>query len=599
MFTALSGLLRKVSGSVGKLTANVGKPDPILDDAETRYQALLATSPHDFSGLAEAANFVGSRYFAKGDYERAEAWFNRALAADANSPTANFHMGHVFRIKGAHQDALRAFEKATNAGPFRYHAQLAIGGIHWNLADLEQALSRFERALKIEPKSHLAKVYIVYLKQMLADWSDLKARMAAARSGALTQRSVDPDPSVPFAFLSIPAVSPSEQLAYASRYAREMFGSAESAKVSHQAADARRPRRKRLRIGYLSADFREHPVAHLFAPVLEHHDRKRFETFAYALGPRIGSPLRDRIERSVDHVVPLHGISDHQAADLIRNDDVDVLVDLMGYTQHHRAGILARRPARVQVNYLGYSGTMGASFIDYLIADEFVIPRQLEAHYSERILRMPLCYLPRDGLRPRRAAPTRAASGLPADGLVFCCFNKTYKITPSMFDVWCRLLRAIPASVFWLPVKERRATENLRREAAARGVDSERFVIAPRVTDYDDHLARMQCADLFLDTAPYNAHTTSSDALWMGVPLLTCSGETFASRVAGSLLTALGMPELVTYDLDDYYARALALAENPEMLRAARTKLAEKRESTGIFDPARFTRDLEALYTII
>jgi protein O-GlcNAc transferase len=328
--------------------------------------------------------------------------------------------------------------------------------------------------------------------------------------------------------------------------------------------------------------------------VLELHDRERFEVFAYSYGADDGSAARRRLTHAVDHFVEAREIPDRTLAERIRSDGVDVLLDLKGYTLGARTAVMAMRPSPIQVNYLGYPGTLGAPFYDYIIGDRIVTPLEHAPDYSERIAQMPVCYQPTDRSRAIGARPTRAACGLPERGFVFCSFNNPYKITRTLFDLWCRLLQRVEHSVLWLYQSNQQARRNLVEQARQRGVGAERLVWAPPV-DQLLHLGRLQLADLVLDTLPVCAHTTASDALWAGVPLVTCAGETFASRVAASVLQGADLPELVAPDLTHYESIALALALDPDRLRAQKTSLAHHRDRCALFDSARYTRDLEAL----
>ncbi len=355
---------------------------------------------------------------------------------------------------------------------------------------------------------------------------------------------------------------------------------------------------ERIRVAYLSADFREHPVAYLMAGLFEHHDRSRFEVTALSMGPDRASPMRERIRSAVEHFVDAGEQSDQAIAELIRRREIDIVIDLMGLTRHNRLDVLARRPAPIQVNYLGYSGTTGADFIDYILADATVIPEEHRGFYSEQVVWLPDCYLITDDRRAiAERTPSRSECGLPEDGFVFCCFNNSYKLGPETFGVWMRLLNATPGSVLWLSEANATAQANLRREAESRGVEAQRLIFAPRLPDVADHLARQRHADLFLDTLPYNAHTTACDALWAGVPLVTCLGTSFVGRVAASLLKAIGLDELITHSLGDYEALALRLAHDRTALAAVRQKLAYNRNTFPLFDTARTTRHIEAAYT--
>jgi predicted O-linked N-acetylglucosamine transferase (SPINDLY family) len=342
---------------------------------------------------------------------------------------------------------------------------------------------------------------------------------------------------------------------------------------------------------------RTHAVASLIVGCFEHHDKERFETTAISLSAGDGSETRRRMEAAFDHFIDVHEMSDAAVAALLREREIDIAIDLNGYTGDARSGILAHRPAPVQVNYLGYPGTMGAPYMDYIIADPTVLPDPNRIHYSEQVVYLPNAYQAND--RKRRIAertPTRVEAGLPQTGFVFACFNNTHKIGPEMFDIWMRLLGDVKDSVLWLFEDNAQAAQNLKREAVARGVDAQRLVFAPRVMP-PDHLARTRLADLFLDTLPYNAHTTASDALWMGLPVLTCPGESFPARVAASLLSAIGMPELVTSSLGEYEMMARLLAGDPQRLAAIKAKLIANRDIEPMFNTAQFTRYLESAYT--
>ena len=352
----------------------------------------------------------------------------------------------------------------------------------------------------------------------------------------------------------------------------------------------------KIRIGYLSGEFREQATALLLVGVLEQHDRQQFEIIAVDNGFDDGSATRRRINAAVDGVIEIASLNDPQAVAAIRAAGIDVLVNLNGYFGDGRTRVSARRAAPIQVNYLGFPGTLGAGYMDYIIADRHVLPAEHRAFYAEKVVWLPDCYQANDRKRPIAERNfSRAECGLPDDGFVFCCFNNNYKITPSTFDGWMRILREVEGSVLWLLEDNALAASNLRREAAARGLDASRLVFAGRLPP-DQHLARHRCADLFLDTLPYNAHTTASDALWAGLPVLTCRGETFAGRVAASLLHSIGLPELVTASQADYERLAIELAIRPAMLASLTQKLANNRLTTALFDTARFTGHIEAAY---
>ena len=389
------------------------------------------------------------------------------------------------------------------------------------------------------------------------------------------------------------ATTAEQQLSYTRRWAEARFA-ATSAPGARDVAARGTPRR--VRIGYLSSDFHEHAAAHLLAGVLEQHDRAQFEIFAYSYGPEDHSPMRARVRQACEHFTDVAWDPDDVIVSRIRDDALDILVDLKGYTAGSRTTILARRPCAIQVNWLGYPGTMGASCIDYLIADGFIVPPGREAAYSERILRLAHCWQCNDQSRPVIPPLTRVEYGLPDDAFVFCCFNQAVKITPEVFACWMTLLHRVPRAVLWLAEDNPHATRNLSAAAREHGIDPERLVFAPRLP-FAQHLARYCVADLALDTFPYTSHTTASDALWLGCPLVALCGETFASRVSGSILTACGLPELITYALPDYEELAYRFASDPGYANQVRARLSSVKLSAPLFDAAAFARDLERLYS--
>ena len=416
----------------------------------------------------------------------------------------------------------------------------------------------------------------------------------------VAQALADPDAPAwsPFHLLSLPGISAAQQHQAAGRWmaARLQASRAERhALAAEFAAAPGVPTDGRIRLGYLSNDFHQHATALLMVEMLEAHDRGAFELFAYSYGADDGQGMRQRLQACFDHFSDIGGLDDLQAARAIHADGIHILVDLKGYTAATRTALLSYRPAPLQVSFLGYPGTLGAGLCDYLVSDRFITPVATAGDYGEALACLPHSYQPHGRGAAAGPAPSRAEAGLPDDGLVLCCFNQAWKFTPAVFDTWCRLLDATPGSVLWL-LRDDGAEGNLRREAMARGVAPHRLVFAPQLPQAA-HLARLQLADLVLDTAPYNAHTTASDALWAGVPVITWAGDTFAARVAGSLLHAVGLPELVTHHLADYAALAGALASDRPRLRALRDKLARLRPTAPLFDVPAYTRDLESLLT--
>ena len=429
---------------------------------------------------------------------------------------------------------------------------------------------------------------LVLARQSLCDWTERDARLSELVAGLQAGRRV----AMPFDLLAIGA-SPALQRACA-----EGFVADKCPPSNPPLWQGERYAHDRIRIAYLSADFCDHPVSYLVAGMLEKHDRTRLQTYGISLAPRAPSPMSARIERAFENFI--HGSERHDSdlAALLRAHEIDIAVDLMGHTRDSRTAIFAARPCPIQVSFVGFAGTMGAAYIDYLIADRIVVPEPDKAHFAEKIVYLPHNFLPNDDTRAIAATtPSRATEGLPERGFVFCSFNQSYKITREIFDCWMRLLHDLEGSVLWLSRSEPDTQAHLTREANARGIASERLVFARWTERQEDHLARHRLADLFLDTPVFNAHSTAADALWSGLPVLTCLGSTFAGRVAGSLLNAVGLPELITQSLAEYESLALRLARDPELHAAIKGKLARNRQTHPLFDTVRFTRHLEAAYT--
>jgi predicted O-linked N-acetylglucosamine transferase (SPINDLY family) len=450
-----------------------------------------------------------------------------------------------------------------------------------------QAAQCFERVLALEPGAPGIAAQLLACRQQLCDWRALESL-----SRTVLEELKRGAPVPPMGLLALPEAGPNEQRLCARAWAARRL---EAIARANPAPAYRARQGTKPRIGYLSADFHEHATAYLAAELFELHDRRRFETFAYSYGPDDSSPMRRRLVAAFDRFHDVQALSAEAIADRIRADGIDLLVDLKGYTGMARPEILAYRPAPVQAQFLGYPGTMGTRLVDYLIADRFVVPEEERDFYDEEIVYLPRCYQPNDRRRAVGPAPSRAGVGLPERGFVFCSFNQTYKLTPEVFDIWMRLLGAVQGSVLWLLESNPWAPANLRREAEARGVDARRLVFAPKLP-LREHLGRLQLADLVLDNWPYNGHTTASDALWAGVPVLTLPGRTFASRVAGSLLGAMELPELIAANARDYGERATALATNLAALPALRSKVARQRDASPLFETSGFTRDLESAY---
>jgi predicted O-linked N-acetylglucosamine transferase (SPINDLY family) len=551
-----------------------------LDEAAAALRRAIALRP----GLAEAYLNLADILGEQGRTDDAIALCQRAVAVNPRDANTHHYLGMALTDAGQLDKAAEAFRQAIALRPNFADAHANLGNVLRRQRHYEKETAAYRQAVHLRPEFPAALNTLYHLRRQLCDWDGLAAQEAKVLEAVRRQAKG----ITPFSVLSM-ASSHHDQLECARQWA---------AGIATQRAPLRvfRPR-SRLRLGYLSADFRNHPVACLMVELIERHDRDRFEVFGYSYGPDDGSAMRHRLTDAFDHFTDISATSHADAAYRIRHDDIDILIDLTGYTQYARPQIAALRPAPIQVNFLGYPGTMGADFIDYLIADPFVVPMDQQAYFSERLVHLPSCYQPNDSRREiGEHTPSRAECGLPDQGLVFCCFNNSYKITPEMFALWMRLLARVPGSVLWLLEASATAQDNLRRAAARQGVDPSRLVFAPK-RPLAEHLARHRLADLVLDTLPYNAHTTASDALWAGVPVLTCAGKTFASRVAGSLLHAVGLPDLVTTSLAEYETLALCLANDPAARAGLRDHLRRNHTNAPLFDIGRFTMDLEFAYS--
>ena len=548
-----------------------------------RARQSLAHDPQN----ARAQVLLGRALAALGQHGEALASFDRTIALQPDLARAHGHRADLLAELGRNAEAIASYDRALALAPEAVEDWFNRGGALTAVGRYEEAIASFNRATALNPQLASADVLRAPLflsKLRICDWTDYQAVVAQLLSMIRTQQPL----SVPFAALFLPC-APADQLQCAKRYVQDRAAPPPLWRGEIYSHD-------RIRIAYLSADFREHATSHLAAGLFEQHDRSRFEITALSFGEDDNSATRRRIAAAPERFVDVRQNSDQEIAELMRRLEIDIAVDLMAFTKDNRLGVLARRPAPIQVNFLGFPGTMGADFIDYIIADSTVIPGEHDADYAERIVWLPGSYQVNDDKRVIAAAtPSRGECGLPDDAFVFCCFNNTQKLNPDIFDVWMRVLRAVDSSVLWLLEGGATASANLRTAAEQRGVSARRLIFARKAV-LPEHLARHRLADLCLDTLPCNAHTTASDALWTGLPLLTQIGATFAGRVAASLLRAVGLPELITATPQDYERRAIELARNPEALAAIRRKLAANRTTTPLFDTKLFARRIEAAF---
>jgi predicted O-linked N-acetylglucosamine transferase (SPINDLY family) len=573
------------------------KPDNV-DALSNRANALIRLKRHDQAladcdkaleldpGHASAWHNRGSALSGLKRHRESLASYERALELDAtNSATWNNRGNALISLK-RYTDSLSDFDAALALDPANVDAFSNRANAHSNLKNFTDAIAAGEAALALDPEHAPTLSVLTHCQLHSCDWGGLERYKVKVLTGLRQGRRT----IAPF---DCKAIATSEQ---DNLLAARVWVADECPASAQPLWRGERYRHDRIRVAYVSTDLRAHAVGFLIVGALEHHDKARFETIAISLGSDDKSETRSRMQAAFDRFIDAREKSDAAVSSLLREMEIDIAVDLNGFTGEPRTRILAARPAPIQVNYLGYPGTMGADYIDYIIADQSVITPAEEPYYGEKIAYLPDAYQANDSRRPVAGIkPPRSEAGLPEQGFVFASFNNTYKITREMFSMWMRLLSAVEGSVLWLLEDNPAAASNLRREAALRGVNPERLIFAPRTTPAN-HLARQPLADIFLDTLPYNAHTTASDALWVGIPVITCPGTTFPGRVAASLLNAIGLPELVVPTLDDYERLALALARDPSALSALKAKLDSHRSTFPLFDTNRFTRHLEAAF---
>ncbi len=514
------------------------------------------------------------------------SYYESYLKAHPDSAEGWHNLGVTLSQMKRHLEAIASFDRVLSLRPDSAQAWSNRGNALLEQKRFEEACNDYDKALGIDPDIPNVRGYRLLAKLSCCEWRDLEEDRGKIAAGIRAGKRV----IQPFGNLMI-SRDPADQMQCARIWTSRQ-------KIPLPLWQGERYEHEKIRVSYISGDFRVHPVATLIAGAFEHHDKDRFQTIAVSFGPDDRSRLRSRIASSVDQFIDVRGKDDFQIASLLREMEIDIAVDLMGLTGDCRNEILLHRPAPVQVNYLGFPGTMAMSEIDYLIADRTVIPEDERGCYAEKIVYLPDTYMASDSQRRiGERTFTRGEVGLPETGFVFASFNNTFKFMPEIFTIWMRLLSGIDGSVLWLSEPDAVAVRNLKREAEARGVNADRLVFAPYLASIDEHLARSSLADLFLDTLPCNAHTTASDALWVGVPVITARGTTFAGRVAPSLLQAIDLDELISNSLFEYESLALRLARDPDALARIKRKLKQNRETHPLFDTARFTRNLERAFT--
>lgn len=534
---------------------------------------------------ADALNSLGLTYTELHRYDQAFSAYGEALRINPDNSDAYNNLGSLHNRCGQAKEALTAYRQALKLNPKNANAHNNLGNLYYELKQYVDAVASYTQAATLNPTLQWLPGTILHARMKACAW-ELYDRSV---SELCTLLDANKAAAAPFTLLGLPC-SLSQLKKSAQNYARVTYPALPS---TH---DVSCGQSQKIKIAYLSADYHNHATAYLMAELLELHDRSKFEVIGICYGRSPDDEMRRRISKSFDQFIETGDRSDQEIAHMIQALPIDIAIDLKGHTQDSRLGIFSYRPAPIQVHYLGYPGTLGASFIDYLVADPVLIPVEHRDSYTEKIVYLPDAYQVND--RSRAIATiedTRADHGLPEDGFVFCCFNNNWKITPDLFDVWMRILGRVEGSILWLFKENQIAADNLSKEAEIRGISSNRLIFAEKLP-LDQHLARHRHADLFLDTFYYNAHTTASDALWAGLPVLTAQGNTYASRVAASLLHAIGLAALITYSVGEYENLAVEVATNSDRLAGLKMELASNRLTTPLFDTPRFTRHLENAY---
>ena len=552
-----------------------------LEETIEAYNKSLAIEPDN----ARIYNNMGNVLRFQGKLQEAIEAYTKALTIDPDSGEAYNNIGTALQKQGKFKEAIEAYKKSFTIKPDNAEAHFNIGSTLREQGKLEEAIEAYNNALAINPYYEVVRAQKLFLQATICDWDSMADGIKLLPGLGTTTEHIPP-----FWFLSL------EDEPERHRIRSEIYSKSTFLHKPMSTWARPLPKQKKMKLGYFSADFHNHATMYLMAQIFAAHDAENFEVYAYSYGPDRHDEMRQKIVSDVDRFYDVRDMNDEQIVKLARANHLDIAIDLKGYTKDSRLAPFASRLAPVQISYLGYPGTLGAHFIDYIVADPILIPEDKRQYYTEEIIYLPHTYQPTDNKRRISSKVVKREDfGLPSNSFVFCCFNQNYKISPREFDIWMRLLGSVENSVLWLFRSTKLAEKNMKRQAEARGISSERIIFAERLPQ-PVHLARHRLANLFLDTFNYNAHTTTSDALWAGLPVVTKLGKGFAARVAGSLLNAIGLPELITETEQEYESLILELATHPAKLTKLQDKLDNARLTQPLFNTELYTKHLESGY---
>ena len=554
-----------------------------IKEALENYNQAITIEPNN----ADLYNNRGTVYLELKQFDKAIEDYNFALTINKNYPEVYFNLGNAFNEFGKSEEAIKSYSQAIKINKNYSEAFFNLGNVLKNLKKIKEAIICYKKVNEINPDFDFLLGTLIHMKSISCDWEffnqDLKELNTKINKN---QKSTPPFPTLSL-YESIKI-----QKKVAEIWIREKF-----LNINKLEPIKKIKKNKKIKIGYFSADYKNHPVSFQLINLLDLHDRSKFEIYGFSFGLEKEDEMKKRISKVFDKFYDVKFKTDFDIAKLSRDLNIDIAVDLTGFTSNSRFGIFVERCAPIQVNFLGYPGTLGSNHHDYIIADKILIPKENQKDYSEKIIYLPNSFLVNDSTKKiSKKSFTREEFGLPKNSFVFCCFNKYYKITPSIFDIWMRLLKKVEGSVLWLTEDNFEGAKNLQKEANQRGVDSNRLIFAKHMPSLADHLVRHKAADLFIDTLPYNAHTTASDALWAGLPVLTRTGESFSSRVAASLLSSIGLPELITKTEKEYETLAIELATNPKRLKQIKKKLEKNKLIKPLFNIKLYTQHIEYAY---